>query len=84
MKEMGGMDEMLLKVIIMLLSVSFLEFALTAGFGSLEWTDLVIPGAIVALALALRWMSSAAETAEEEKIIRRAVQPDNDGADQED
>lgn len=65
MKNMGGMDEMLLKVIIMLLAVSFLEFALSAGFGQLDWTDLVVPLTIVALGLGLRWMSDAADEEEE-------------------
>jgi hypothetical protein len=68
----------------MLLSVSFLEFALTAGFGSLEWTDLVIPGAIIALALALRWMSAASDEEKEERILERAVPPDGSGGEQED
>lgn len=65
LKNMGGMDEMLLKVIIMLLAVSFLEFALSAGFGQLEWTNLVVPLTIVGLALGLRWMSAAADEDEE-------------------
>jgi uncharacterized membrane protein YqhA len=69
LKNMGGMDEMLLKVIIMLLAVSFLEFTLTSGLDSLEWTDLVIPGAIVALALALRWMGAATEGQREEITV---------------
>ena len=67
-KNLGGMDEMLLKVIIMLLSVSFLEFVLHAGMSALNWTALVIPAAILTLGLCLRWMSaSAAEEDESEK-----------------
>ena len=73
LKNMGGMDEMLLKVIIMLLAVSFLEFTLTAGFGSLDWTDLVIPGSIIALAIALRWMKTA-EVGDRESIRLEEVQ----------
>ncbi len=61
LKGMGGMDEMLLKVIIMLLAVSFLEFLLTSGFGTLNWTVLAVPLSIIALALALRWMSAASD-----------------------
>lgn len=76
LKNMGGMDEMLLKVIIMLLAVSFLEFTLTAGLGSLDWTDLVIPGAIIAFAIALKWMSAATE-GEREEITVTEVQPND-------
>jgi uncharacterized membrane protein YqhA len=65
LKNLGGMDEMLLKVIIMLLSVSFLEFLLTSGIGNLDWTALVVPLTIIALAIGLRWMISA--SAEEEQ-----------------
>ncbi len=61
LKNMGGMDEMLLKVIIMLLAVSFLEYMLTSGINSLSWTVLVVPLTIIALALGLKWMSAAAE-----------------------
>ena len=61
LKSMGGMDEMLLKVIIMLLAVSFLEYILTSGFGTLDWTVLVIPLTIIALAVGLKWMSAASE-----------------------
>ena len=69
-KNLGGMDEMLLKVIIMLLSVSFLEFVLRAGMGALSWTVLVTPIAVVALGLSLKWMSVS--TSEDEEIeIRR-------------
>lgn len=60
-KNLGGMDEMLLKVIIMLLSVAFLEFMLSAGLGALDWTVLVIPITIIALAIALKWMSADSE-----------------------
>lgn len=59
LKNLAGMDEMLLKVIIMLLSVSFLEFILTSGIGNLNWTSLVVPITIIALAVGLRWMTSA-------------------------
>lgn len=83
LKEMGGMDEMLLKVIIMLLAVSFLEFTLTTGIGTLEWTDLVIPGAIVALAIALKWMSTASEKEELEITSAKADPPSDVAADQE-
>lgn len=55
---------MLLKVIIMLLAVSFLEFMLTSGIGTLNWTVLVVPLTIIALAIGLKWMSAAAEEEE--------------------
>jgi uncharacterized membrane protein YqhA len=71
MKNMGGMDEMLLKVIIMLLSVSFLEFMLNTGIGNLDWTALVLPVTIIALALGLKWMSAAAEEEEQEKALTK-------------
>ncbi len=61
LKNLGGMDEMLLKVIIMLLSVAFLEFMLTSGLGSLDWQVLVVPFTIIALAVGLRWMSAASD-----------------------
>ena len=61
LKNLGGMDEMLLKVIIMLLSVAFLEFMLNAGLGSLDWQVLVVPFTIIALAVGLRWMSATAD-----------------------
>jgi uncharacterized membrane protein YqhA len=61
LKNMGGMDEMLLKVIIMLLAVSFLEFMLNTGIGNLDWTVLVMPLTIIALAIGLKWMSAASE-----------------------
>jgi uncharacterized membrane protein YqhA len=61
LKNLGGMDEMLLKVIIMLLSVAFLEFMLNAGLGSLDWQVLVVPFTIIALAVGLRWMSAASD-----------------------
>lgn len=67
LKNMGGMDEMLLKVIIMLLSVSFLEFMLNTGIANLDWTVLVMPLTIIALALGLRWMSAASEDEEQEE-----------------
>jgi uncharacterized membrane protein YqhA len=60
-KNLGGMDEMLLKVIIMLLAVAFLEFMLNAGLGTLDWSVLVVPLTIIALAIGLRWMSAASE-----------------------
>ena len=67
LKNMGGMDEMLLKVIIMLLAVSFLEFMLNTGIDNLDWTVLVMPLTIIALALGLRWMSAASEEEKQEK-----------------
>jgi uncharacterized membrane protein YqhA len=67
LKNMGGMDEMLLKVIIMLLAVSFLEFMLNTGIGNLDWTILVMPFTIIALAIGLRWMSAASNEEEHEK-----------------
>ncbi len=57
-KNLGGMDEMLLKVIIMLLAVAFLEFMLNAGLGALDWPVLVVPLTIIALAIAFKWMSA--------------------------
>jgi uncharacterized membrane protein YqhA len=84
LKEMGGMDEMLLKVIIMLLAVSFLEHTLTEGFGTLKWTDLVIPGAIIGLALALKWMSAAtADDVLEQDVAGSAANSIDNAADQE-
>ena len=65
LKNMGGMDEMLLKVIIMLMAVSFLEFMLTSGLDNLNWTVLVVPLTIIALAIGLRWMSAASEEEEQ-------------------
>ena len=67
LKDMGGMDEMLLKVIIMLLAVSFLEFMLSSGLDTLDWTVLVVPLTIVALGLGLRWMSAASEEEQKEE-----------------
>jgi ABC-type transport system involved in cytochrome bd biosynthesis fused ATPase/permease subunit len=61
------MDAMLLKVIMMLLAVSFLEFMLTSGIGNLNWTVLVVPLTIIALALGLRWMSAASLEEEEQE-----------------
>ena len=61
LKNLGGMDEMLLKVIIMLLAVAFLEFMLTSGLGNLDWPVLVVPLTIIALALGLRWMQAGGE-----------------------
>ena len=66
-KNMGGMDEMLLKVIIMLLAVSFLEFMLSSGISTLDWTVLVVPLTIIALALGLKWMSAASEEEQKEE-----------------
>jgi uncharacterized membrane protein YqhA len=74
LKNLGGMDEMLLKVIIMLLAVSFLEFVLLAGMGTLDWPNIVIPLAIVALGLCLRWMSASADAAEEGDMRREELQ----------
>ena len=64
---MGGMDEMLLKVIIMLLAVAFLEFMLNAGLGSLDWPVMVVPLTIIALAIGLRWMSQEGDGSEVKK-----------------
>jgi uncharacterized membrane protein YqhA len=61
LKNLGGMDEMLLKVIIMLLAVAFLEFMLTSGMSTLSWTVLVVPLTIIALAISLKWMQAGAE-----------------------
>ena len=73
LKDMGGMDEMLLKVIIMLLAVSFLEFMLNSGISTMDWTVLVVPLTIIALALGLRWMSAASEEEQkEEKAVEKA------------
>jgi len=72
LKKLGGMDEMLLKVIIMLLAVSFLEFMLTTGIGNLNWTLLVVPLTIIALAIGLRWMSVASE----EEVLQEAQTTD--------
>lgn len=79
LKSMGGMDEMLMKVIIMLLAVSFLEFMLSAGIGTLDWTVLVVPLTIIALALGLRWMSAAEEEEElhDEKSAEKASSQNN-------
>lgn len=76
LKSMGGMDEMLLKVIIMLLAVSFLEVTLVSGIGTLNWTALVVPAAVIAFALALKWMSAmeaneAKEELSESKAAKR-------------
>lgn len=74
LKNMGGMDEMLLKVIIMLLSVSFLEFILLSGIGTLNWTALVVPLTIIALAIGLKLMSDASEEdAREEKADNQSA-----------
>ena len=70
---MGGMDEMLLKVIIMLLAVSFLEFMLSTGIDTLNWTVLIVPLTIIALAIGLKWMSASAEE-EEQDEARAAAQ----------
>ena len=78
LKNMGGMDEMLLKVIIMLLAVSFLEFMLTSGISNLNWTVLVVPLTIIALAIGLRWMSSASEEElKDEKVIEKETLQNN-------
>jgi len=61
LKNLGGMDEMLLKVIIMLLAVAFLEFILITGMDSINWTVLVVPLTIIALALGLKWMQAGSE-----------------------
>jgi uncharacterized membrane protein YqhA len=78
LKNMGGMDEMLLKVIIMLLAVSFLEFLLSSGFGNLNWTVLIVPAAIVALAIGLKWMSAASEDElKDEKTAEKEASPND-------
>lgn len=61
LRNLGGMDEMLLKVIIMLLAVSFLEYMLVSGIATLQWTALVVPVTIIALAIGLRWMSASSK-----------------------
>jgi len=67
-KNLGGMDEMLLKVMIMLLSLAFLEFMLNAGLGNLSWTALVVPLTIIALAFGLKLIKSeSGENAEEKE-----------------
>lgn len=72
------MDEMLLKVIIMLLAVSFLEFMLSSGIGTLTWTVLVVPLTIIALAIGLKWMSAASEEElKEEKPVEKAPSPND-------
>ena len=81
LKGMGGMDEMLLKVIIMLLAVSFLEFLLTSGIANLNWTVLVVPLTIIALSIGLKWMSAAAEEEKKEKQVVKAAVPQNDSLD---
>ena len=74
LKNLGGMDEMLLKVIIMLLSVSYLEFVLSAGMGNLGWTYLIVPAAIVALGLCLRWMGASSDATEQNDMKREALE----------
>ncbi len=77
-KNMGGMDEMLLKVIIMLLAVAFLEYMLNAGLGSLDWPVLVVPFTIIALAVGLRWMSAGGdEGTKKEKAELQGVKLDD-------
>ena len=66
-KNLGGMDEMLLKVMIMLLSLSFLEFMLNNGLGNLSWTALVVPLTIIALAFGLKLIKSESGDIDEEK-----------------
>ena len=75
---MGGMDEMLLKVIIMLLAVSFLEYMLTSGLSTLSWTVLVVPLTIIALALGLKWMSAAAEEELKDEKAGKKTSAQND------
>lgn len=81
LKNMGGMDEMLLKVIIMLMAVSFLEFMLTSGINNLNWTVLVVPLTIIALAIGLRWMSLASQEKRLEKQDEDRVAESNDTPD---
>ena len=45
----------------MLLAVAFLEFMLTSGLGNLDWTVLVVPLTIIALAISLKWMQAGSE-----------------------
>ena len=66
-KNLGGMDEMLLKVMIMLLSLAFLEFMLNAGLGNLSWSALVVPLTIIALAFGLKLIKSESGDIDEEK-----------------
>jgi uncharacterized membrane protein YqhA len=75
LKNLGGMDEMLLKVIIMLLAVAFLEFMLTSGMGTLSWSVLVVPLTIIALAIGLKWMQAGTE-----EVDLLAVQPESSPA----
>ena len=75
MSKLEGMDLMLLKVIIMLLTVSFLEFILTAGIGTLTWPTLVIPVTIIALAAALRWMQSGSDDDDSESSSEESRTP---------
>jgi hypothetical protein len=49
------------------LAVSFLEFMLNTGIGNLDWTVLVMPLTIIALAIGLKWMSAASNEEEHEK-----------------
>jgi len=77
LKSMGGMDEMLLKVIIMLLAVSLLEFTISTGIGNLDWTVLVVPVAIIALALGYKWLSAAdEEELKSEKVTEKSIHQD--------
>jgi uncharacterized membrane protein YqhA len=80
-KNMGGMDEMLLKVIIMLLAVTFLEFLLASGIDTLSWTVLVVPLTIIALAIGLKWMSAASEEEQKEKKAPEKLSSPNDTLD---
>ena len=58
---------MLLKVMIMLLSLAFLEFMLNAGLGNLSWSALVVPLTIIALAFGLKLIKSESGDIDEEK-----------------
>ena len=69
---------MLLQVIIMLLSVSFLEFMLTSGINNLNWTSLVVPLTIIALALGLRWMTAAEIEEDAADRPQETTTPQND------
>ena len=75
LSKLEGMDLMLLKVIIMLLTVSFLEFILSAGIGTLTWPTLVIPVTIIALAAALRWMQSGSDDEDSESSTEASRTP---------
>jgi len=47
--------------LMLLLAVAFLEFMLASGMGTLNWTVLVVPFTIIALAIGLKWMQAGSE-----------------------